>query len=462
MTEQMKKGQVILTGDRPMQIFEAVDQDIPGVSDEQKGVLRQVGATVKAYLKTAEELLNGKYAHLKDWVPVHLANPGKVLVACCPNGVVIRYESGLEKPSIFVAWFSEDLPEVSSLLSQNLIHCYSDRNYTSTIPATGTELNLFKEHPVTKIKEDIVSAKIGFDAVIERPERLPQPPLKPFCLLSVRNTLEMQLLGELIQEGTSIGERKRFLARSIVRLPVGWECIEIFPFFDLEQWKPEYTQIWGENDLLAAVVARQFREAQLQSLDPNAATRRGFEELLKSYKDLLASDPEREEILQRFLRDHPALLCPAHIKVWPKLALGARETDFVFREATGDYLLVELERSTLPLFLKNGHQSRHLTHAQGQAIDWKRYLEDNLSTVQRELGLDGISTNPRSLIVIGRSKSLAPENRRKLITIENAIPKLKIITYDDIYENAKAIVENLLGPLWAIQGNMQIYYLHRN
>ena len=57
---------------------------------------------------------------------------------------------------------------------------------------------------------------------------------------------------------------------------------------------------------------------------------------LERYKELLESNPEREEVLQGFMQDKPELLCPTHVKVWPKLALGARKTDFVFREASGD------------------------------------------------------------------------------------------------------------------------------
>src|SRR4030095_16407754 len=105
---------------------------------------------------------------------------------------------------------------------------------------------------------------------------------------------------------------------------------------------------------------------------------------------------------------------------------------------TGDYLLVELEKSTDPLFIKSGHPSSKLNHARGQIQDWRRYLEDNLSTVQRELGLYGISPSPRCLIVIGRADSLSPENRRKLAVIENEAPRLKILTYDDVLENAHA------------------------
>src|SRR5260370_22170563 len=199
--------------------------------------------------------------------------------------------------------------------------------------------------------------------------------------------------------------------------------------------------MWAEHDILASVVANQFREGQFEALDPNASARREWSLLLKSYKDLLDSNPEREEILQSFLRDNPALLCQTQVRAWSKLPLGARVTDFVFQEAAGDYVLVELEKSTHRLFLADGHLSSELNHACGQITDWKRYLEDNLPTVQRELGLTGISLNPKGLVVIGRSASLKSENRRKLVTLENERPKLKIITYDDVYDTAKAVVE---------------------
>jgi len=158
------------------------------------------------------------------------------------------------------------------------------------------------------------------------------------------------------------------------------------------------------------------------------------------------------------LQRNPMLLCPSHVRVWPKLPLGASITDFVFQEANQDYLLVEIERSTLSLFRQDGHPTAELTHAQGQLVDWKRYLEDNLPTVQRELGLIGITPNPNGLLVIGRSSSLLPANRRKLQTMMNESPRLRIFTYDDVYERAKAVFENLLGPMWDAGGTTQIYY----
>src|SRR5262249_28172203 len=161
---------------------------------------------------------------------------------------------------------------------------------------------------------------------------------------------EIGIEGQLAGEGNT----RDFVTRTPLRLPVAWNCIEIFPFLNLDSWKPEFATLWAENDILAAVATQQFREAHYQSLDPNSSTRKQYAVLLDEFRRLLDSNPEREETLQKFLRSNPMLLCPTQIRMWPKLALGARKTDFVFREANHDYLLVELERSTYELFRGDG------------------------------------------------------------------------------------------------------------
>jgi hypothetical protein len=345
------------------------------------------------------------------------------------------------------------------MLSQNLIQCHSSRKFTPTPDRKGIDIHLVSGKIGSPPDKELCTMRIGFDVVIECPERVPLPPLKPFCPASVQNKIEIGIKGELVEEGEQFGYGQRFLTRSELRLPVGWECIEIYPSINLDHWKPEYAASWAENDILATVVTQQFRESYFQSLDPGASARSLYSELLREFKTLLDSDPDREEVLQVFLRDNPVLLCPTHTKMWPKLALGKNVTDFVFRDATSDYLLIELEKSTHKLFRKDGHPTAKLNEAIHQITDWKRYLEDNLRTVQSELGLTGIPANPRSLVVIGRSHSLSGENERKLRVMETEQPTLRIRTYDNIYENAKAVIENMLGPIWEPCGTTQIYYL---
>jgi hypothetical protein len=216
--------------------------------------------------------------------------------------------------------------------------------------------------------------------------------------------------------------------------------------------------VWAERDLLSWVVAHQQREAHYNALDVRAAVRNEYARLLAEFKLLLDSNPEREQLLQDFLQANPQFLCPTHIKMWPKLPFGANVSDFVFHTASNDYLLVEIERSTHRLFRKDGHPTAELTAAQSQVMDWKRYIEDNLSTVRQELGLKEISSNVDGLVVIGRSKNLPEKERRKLRGMSSSSPKLKVMTYDDIYDSAKAVIENIFGPIWDVGSETRIYF----
>jgi hypothetical protein len=197
-------------------------------------------------------------------------------------------------------------------------------------------------------------------------------------------------------------------------------------------------------------------DSQLAAIDPNAAARRAFKSMLEELTRLLEGP---EEPAHQFLKQHPEILCPASTASWSKLPLGAHVTDFIFREPSNEYLLVEIESPLREVFRKDGQQREELTHAINQIMDWRIFIEDNLLKAQEELGLPGISANPRSLIVIGRSASLSDDDRRKLATLQSQIPRLRILTYDDLIDTAKAVAENLFGPLDIAGQNLEIYYL---
>ena len=82
--------------------------------------------------------------------------------------------------------------------------------------------------------------------------------------------------------------------------------------------------------------------------------------------------------------------------------------------------------------------------------------------MESELGLQGISTNPRTLIVIGRSASLTEQNRRKLSTIQASQNKLRILTYDDLLAGARSNLERILGPMALRSQNAQLYFFKRS
>jgi len=459
MPRVRKKGLLKFEGANPMALVELGDAPIDDWTPDQEAALTAVGKAIKNYIKTTEALAAGKYAHLRDSIPEYMANPGNALIAICADGVVIRYEKkGPEERKLIVTAMQEGIAKVAAMLSQKLVYVESLQAPQPPDETFGVEFKLSLYSPSDGTSHDISAARICFRATIAPPQEVDQPGAKPYCLLSVRNQVDLEIHGEFGAEGGVSPPNQPFVARSTIRLSAGWECIEVFPRISLTAWNADFAPLWAEQDVLGAVLIAQTKDAQLSNLDPRASARRQYAALLADFKALLDSDPSREQILQSFLQENPELLCPTHVRMWPKLPLGATITDFVFRDANHEYLLVELERSTLPLFRQDGHATADLTHAQGQIVDWKRYLEDNLQTVQRELGLAGITPNPNGLLVIGRSQSLLPSNRRKLQTMANESPKLRIMTYDDVYENAKAVLENLLGPIWDTGGATQIYY----
>lgn len=459
MPRDRKKGQIKLEGSEPMSFVESDDVAAADWTPEQEAMSRVVSDTIRLYLRTAESLASGKYVHLENKIPEYMAHPGNTLIALCSDGIVIRYErKGHEERKLAVLVMENGVADAAAVLSQRLVHVRSPELTSSIDENFGVEFKLIAHSPSQETSHDLLTTRIWFEVTNAAPQQPAQPSAKPYCLLSVRNQLDFEVHGELIPEGDAKAPGQPFIARSTMRLNAGWECIEVFPGLDLAAWRSDLAPLWAENDILGAALVAQTLDVQLSALDLRASARRHYAALLAEFKALLDSNPEREQMLQAFLQKNPALLCPTHVRMWPKLMLGATITDFVFREANQEYLLVELERSTLSLFRQDGHATAELTHAHGQIVDWKRYLEDNLQTVQRELGLVGITPNPSGLLVIGRSQSLLPANRRKLQTMMNESPKLRIMTYDDVYGNAKAVFENLLGPMWDTGGSTQIFY----
>lgn len=428
--------------------------------DETRKSLEIIGACFKAYLKATESLVAGKYSGIAKFIPEYMAKPGNFMIALCPDGLVVRFETKqAEKRKWGAAYTTHGIAQTALDLSQHVV-MLTGNGIKQPDPTTllGIELRMGVYSSADGTGRDVMALRLLFQ--VERPDPLPSSvlPSKPYCLLSIRNRLAMELHGELVPADGSNGPSQPFVSVSEFDIAVGWQCIEVYPGTDFSGWKPEYAALWAETDLLACAFIGQQAAAAEASIDPRASTRRQYAALLADFKALLDSNPDREQTLQAFLQAHPELLSPNKTHMWPKLPFGKHITDFVFRDAVNEYLLVELERSTLSLFRQDGHATAELNHAHSQILDWKRYIEDNLATVQKELGLTGISSNPAGLVVIGRSSDLNADTRRKLTTMSNAIPKLRIMTYDDVYENAKAVLENFLGPMSDIGGTTRVYY----
>jgi hypothetical protein len=458
-----KRGRLEVRGGQPLVFVEdpqAADAG-PVPPAELRQAASQIVATLKAYRDAAKALLSGRYSDLQEFAPSHLKEPCDITVICCRNGVIVRYDLGTEGATkVRGGALDATLTELAPKFSDFLIHFPLDRNSYDPGPdgikleLTRINLETGETEPISTVRF-VILASLAFDEGII----LPAPPSKPPCLVSFTNELHLVMSG-LVEPADpksagNVNKTRDFVAKGAIKLQVGWQAFEVYPPFQADYWKPEFAALWAETDLLAAVARRQLGEAQFAAIDPNVAARNGFKRILDELAQLLEGP---EEPAHQFLKQHPEILCPANTACWSKLRLGKHVTDFVFREPANEYLLVEIESPLRELFRKDGQQREDLTHAFNQIIDWRTFIEDNLGTVQEELGLAGISSNPKALIVIGRSGALSQVDRRKLVTLQNQIPQLRILTYDDLIQSSKAVAENLFGPLDITGQNLEIYF----
>ena len=429
-------------------------EPIVGESNQDRPL---AGRAIKEYLKSSKDLLEGKYAELKSLAPLHMTSACRPIVFHFADGMLVRFDRR-DNPDLkvgVVLMQEESLSVWAPRLSDGFVHCpeqiegfdpgdqipsielFATKTDGGIIEDTKRAISLVVVAPLDALR---VAGSMGHDP-------LPSPPL------SVRSEFNISLRGELMEVGEESG--LPFVTDSQIRFPVGWEAIEIFPPYDARSWDPKFSALRAERDLLAAIAARNLRDSSFHSIDPRAAARRSWSKIFQQWEVLMSG---AEEPLHQFLKKHPLLLSPLHSRMWSKLSLGKRDTDFVFKEGEGEYLLVELENPSHRLFGADDQPLQVLNHAIDQTMDWIRYLEDNLQYAQNELGLAGISSGPRRLVVIGRSASLSATGRRKLSLIERDRPRLKIMTYDDLFACSKMMIENLFGPILELGPGVEVYY----
>lgn len=453
-----KTGKLVGRPGQPLEFQEVEDSELLDVAGISFPIA--TGEALFAYLKEAQNLLKGKYVGQKELAPPHMRVPCDIFVVRCKDGIFVRYDKQLEgRPTVRCAAMDQSLKDLAPMLSERLVH-FPDDPSTYPLSDDGPAFILTMIDPDGKVEEisrthPVIFAKTTFPDDSE----IPLPPARPPCLLSILNEFDMQMGGFVEptdnptkSEGKDV---QQFIVHSRFRIPAGWEAIEVYPLLGDEYWNIELAPTWAELDLLAAIARRNLIGNSLTSLDNRGASRKVYAALLDEFEELLAGP---EEPVHQFLKLHPELLCPTHDRFWSKLPFGDRVSDFVFREAYNDYQLVEIEAPHRLLFRKDGQQRAELTHAINQTAEWIEYIGNNKQKVEEELGLEGISTNPRSLVVIGRSESLTEENRLRLVTLQTQHSKLQILTYDDVIANARANLERLFGPLGIVAVNAELYF----
>jgi hypothetical protein len=423
---------------------------------------------LRAYGKAVRDLLDGQFANVRELAPPQLRVPCHIYVLCCSDAVLVRYDAaGAEKPTMRYADTSESISKMAPMLSEHLLHMPDDP--AGYVPeAEGPQVVLSKAQVVGDDLHD--SDQVArFVIALYAPKTLPtgfeppKAPARPPRLASVHCEFDVQLRGVVYPAAAAPtksipADSDHFVAHGVVRLPVGWQAIEVYPRLPENLWGTEYAQTWAQIDLLSAIAQRNILVSSLNALDGRGAAREKYARLLEEFSALLDGS---EEPCHQFLKAHYELICPTADARWSKLRFGENVSDFVFREPHNDYQLVEIEAPHRRIFRKDGHPRHELVHAIDQISDWLRYIGDNKARVEEELGLTGISTMPRALVVIGRSASVTDANRRALAGLQADRPRLSVLTYDDLLDRARSNLEKLFGPLSIKARNLNLYFYRR-
>jgi hypothetical protein len=161
---------------------------------------------------------------------------------------------------------------------------------------------------------------------------------------------------------------------------------------------------------------------------------------LDQFQHLLKSEA-REEEYQKFLTANPIFLDPLASQLISKQRLGDDFiTDYVLERITGDYIAVEIEKPTDPIFTQAGDFTHQFTHAFGQVIDFIEWVEQNIAYAQKKL--PGIAS-PKGLLVIGMRATLTSAQTDKLRRFAKNSSSINILTFDDLLSNAKSLQNNI-------------------
>jgi hypothetical protein len=194
-----------------------------------------------------------------------------------------------------------------------------------------------------------------------------------------------------------------------------------------------------------AVLAADAYLMGLEKVPPNQQEGRVIAELeaaIDEFEQVVARDPH-ESVIQQYLtiKRNQILLDPSALSITPKVYLrNDHEIDFVVQEAEGQYVLVEIERSGLPVLTKKGRPRAELTHAQQQVKDWFEWIAENREYARSKM--PGIS-EPKGWVIMGRRSSIRPEHKHVLARESAESQRITTQTYDDLLDRAKQHLDNL-------------------
>ena len=124
-SSQLKTGVFTIRPGIPVEISE-LEEAPSAASNKHMPEIRQIGKTIKSYLNAAKELIEGKYALLREVAPIHMTAACTPTAFVFPDGILVRYDL---KPNpelkVLVGIVTEEgtLSDWAPRLTESFLHC---------------------------------------------------------------------------------------------------------------------------------------------------------------------------------------------------------------------------------------------------------------------------------------------------------------------------------------------------
>jgi hypothetical protein len=397
---------------------------------------------VDAYSTIAPDILTGvakeQFAHkIHATLIVRAADGYVVLYEPSPPELLANITGNLEKTEaggfFLCNWAAYTVSDVLQVVSGNGVKV-----------CTHVEEGGTGRLEIPKDREDTIASSVNI--------RLKQAGISP---------PQIRILEE---SGRAVGGARRRgrirIISPLVRL-AGGDTVRAFPWLFTDIWLGELSweiariglsdalavsDLLGLNELASGPPIPAPKVVEVKTDQPLLP----LERIIDEFEALIAKDDvdEVRDVLP-FLgkAEHWVILSPTAQHVWPEKMLGNKwRVDFVVRESDGTYTAIEVESPNKRLY-KTGQAVEpyaEWTHAEQQVRDYCNFIDMNRDYVEREEGLAGI-LRPRGLVIIGRRERLTKEGKQKLAERNADNGRYQTITFDDLLDRAKAVVQRLVA-----------------
>jgi hypothetical protein len=165
-----------------------------------------------------------------------------------------------------------------------------------------------------------------------------------------------------------------------------------------------------------------------------------YEEKIAEFEKLVFARNTLEPRLQKFLEQNYWIWGFEYTEAIPKQQLGEKyEIDFLLKRIDGIWEIVEIERSSLPLFTKKLDPRQELRHATQQVINYQSFCMRNYSYLSSEGKKDIFA--PRGYVIMGNA--LSDSEKIKLDELNKSHPFVEVHTYQYLISRAKRFIKTL-------------------